>query len=53
MEDYNAFSDIFTVYLKTIEHLHLNVNIFVGILQVLKVEFLKFRILIIFELSTM
>ena len=48
--DYNSFSDIFTVYLKTINHLNLKYNYFEGILQRLKFEFQKFRILENFEL---
>ena len=43
--DYNSFSDYFLDYLKTINHLNLKLCILIGILQVLKFEFLKFRIL--------
>ena len=42
----NSFSDKFSDCLNTINHLNLKLFIFVGILQVLKFEFLfKFRIL--------
>ena len=51
--DYNSFSDIFTVYLKTIKHLSLKYYYFEGILQVLKFEFQKFRILKKIGLSPM
>ena len=46
--DNNSFSDLVSVYLKTIEHLSLKLLIFVGIhtiLQVLRFDFKKFRIL--------
>ena len=41
--DYNSFPDIFSVYLKRIGCLNLKLLIFVGILQVLRFEFLKVR----------
>ena len=40
-----AFIDLFSVYLKTIDHLSLKLLIFVGILQVLRFDLKKFRIL--------
>ena len=40
-----SFPDIFSVYIKTIDHLNLKLLVFVGTLQVLRFEFLKFRIL--------
>ena len=54
LADYNSCFDLFSVYLKTIDHLNLKllifvgilqVLIFVGILQVLRFNFKKFRIL--------
>ena len=50
LAEYNSFTDIYiyTVNLKTIKHLNL-INYFEGILQVLKFEFQKFRILEIFN----
>ena len=41
----NSFSDLFLDYLNTINHLNSEIFIIVGILQVLKIEFLKFRVL--------
>ena len=43
--DYNCFSDLFSVEPNTINHLNWKIFIIVGILQVLKIEFLKLRIL--------
>ena len=43
--DNNSFSDLASVYLKAIDHLNLKLLIFVGILQVLRFDFKKFRIL--------
>ena len=43
--DNNSFSDLVSVYLKTIDHLNMKLLIFVGILQVLIFDFKKFRIL--------
>ena len=45
--DYNSFSDYFSDYLKTVNHLNMKllVYLFEGIMQVIKFEFLKFRIL--------
>ena len=43
--DSNSFFDLFSVYIKTIDHLNLKLLIFVGILQVLRFDFKKFRIL--------
>ena len=43
--DYNRSSDLFSDYLNTINHLNMKLFIFIGILQVLKFDFLKFRIL--------
>ena len=40
----NSFSDLVSVYLKTIDHLNLKLLIFVGILQVLRFDFKKFKI---------
>ena len=42
---FHSFIDIFTVDLKTIKHVNLKYYYFEGILQVLKFEFQKFRIL--------
>ena len=42
---YNSFFDLFAVHLKTIDHLNLKLLCFIGMLQVLRFEFLKFRIL--------
>ena len=42
---YYSFFDYFSDYLNTINHSNFKLFIFVGILQVLKFEFLKFRIL--------
>ena len=42
--DYNRFSDFFFRLLNTINHLNMKLFIFIGILQVIKFEFLKFRI---------
>ena len=42
--NFNSFSD-FSNYLNTINHLNSKLFFFVGILQVLKFEFLKFRTL--------
>ena len=42
---YNSFFDVFTVDLKIIYHGNLKYYYFEGILQVLKFEFQKFRIL--------
>ena len=36
--DSNSFFDLFSVYLKTIDHLNLKLLIFVGILQVLRFD---------------
>ena len=41
----NSFSDLFSVCLQAIGHLNLICEYFVGILQVLRLEFRKFRIL--------
>ena len=41
--DYNSFSDLFSVFQKTIEHLNLKLWIFSG--YTLRLEFRKFRIL--------
>ena len=41
--DSNSFFDLFSVYLKTIDHLNLKLLIFVCLLQVLKFDFKKFR----------
>ena len=43
--DSNSFFDLFSVYLNTIDHLNLKMLIFIGILQVLRYDFQKFRIL--------
>ena len=43
--DSNSFFDLFSVYIKTIDHLNLKLLIFVGILQVLRFDFKKIRIL--------
>ena len=43
--DSSRLSDLYSVYLKTIDHLNLKLLIFVGILQVLRFNFKKFRIL--------
>ena len=51
--DYNSFFYLFSVYLKTIDHLNLILLIFIGILQVLRFDFKKFRILKILDLSHM
>ena len=42
--DSNSFFDLFSVYLKTIDHLNLKLMLFVGILQVLRFDFKKFWI---------
>ena len=47
-DDYNSFSDLFSVDLKIVDHLPLNYKYSKGILQVLKLEFPKFRNLEIF-----
>ena len=41
----NSFSDLVSVYIKTIDHLNLKLLIFVGILQILRFDFKKFSIL--------
>ena len=41
----NSFSDIFSVCLRTFDHLNLNCEYLLGILQILRFEFWKFRIL--------
>ena len=43
--DNSSFSDLVSVYLKTIDLLNLKLLIFVGTLQVLRFDFKKFRIL--------
>ena len=43
--DSYGFFGLISVYLKTTDHLNLEVLIFVGILQVLRFDFQKFRIL--------
>ena len=43
--DSNSFFDLFSVYLQTIERLNLKLFIFIGMLQVLRYDFQKFRIL--------
>ena len=43
--DSHGFFDFISVYLKTIAHLNLKLLIFIGILQVLRFNFQKFRIL--------
>ena len=43
--DANRLFDLFSVYLKKIDHLNLKLLIFVGILQVLRFDFKKYRIL--------
>ena len=45
--DTYSFFDLLLVYLKTIDHLNLKLLIFIGILQVLRIDFQKFRILAI------
>ena len=42
--DSNSFFDLFSVYLKTIDHLSLKLLILVGILHFLRFDFKKFRI---------
>ena len=42
--DSNSFFDLFSVYQKTIDHLNLKLLRFVGILQILRFDFKKFRI---------
>ena len=43
--DYHSFFDYFSDYISTINHFNFKLSIFVAILQVLKFEFQKFRIL--------
>ena len=43
--DSNSFFDLFAVYLKTIDHLNLKLLIFLGIVQVLRFDCKKIRIL--------
>ena len=43
--DNNSFSDLISVYLKTIDHLNLKLLIFYSHLQVLRFDCKKFRIL--------
>ena len=43
--DSYGFFDLISVYLKTIDHLNLKLLIFIGIGQVLRFDFQKFRIL--------
>ena len=45
LADSNGFFDLFSVYLNTIDHSNLKMWIFMGILQVLRYDFQKFRIL--------
>ena len=45
LADSNSFLDLFSVYLKMIDCLNLKLSIFIGILQVLRYDFQKFRIL--------
>ena len=47
--DFDSFSDLFSDDLNIINLLNMKLLIFVDILQVLKYEFLKFRILEIFN----
>ena len=44
LKDYNRISHLFSISLKTIDHLYCQLLIFVGMIQVLRIEFLKFRI---------
>ena len=48
--DFDSFSDKFSDYLNTINLLNFKLFVFVGILQVFKFDFLKFRILEILNL---
>ena len=43
--DNNSFSDLVSVYLKTIDHINLKLLIFAGILQGFRFDLKKFRIL--------
>ena len=43
--DYNSFSSLESVYLHIINHLNANYSYSVDLLQILRFEFLKFRIL--------
>ena len=45
LADSNRFSDLYSVYLQTIDHLNLKLLIFVGILHVFRFDFKKLRIL--------
>ena len=51
--DFYGFFDFISVYLKTIDSLNLKLLIFVGILQVLRFDFQKFRILKILNFHPM
>ena len=44
LKDYNSISHLFSVSLKTLGHLHWQLLVFVGMILVLIIEFLKFRI---------
>ena len=44
LADSNSIFDLFSVYLKMIDRLNLKLLIFIGILQVLRYDFQKFRI---------
>ena len=48
--DYYGFFDLISVFLKTIDRLNLKLLIFIGILQVLRFDFQKIRILEILNL---
>ena len=43
--DHNSFSDLFSVFLRIFDHLTWNCEYLMGMLQVLRLEFGKFRIL--------
>ena len=45
----NSFSDLVSVYLKVVDHLTWNFCFFGGIQRILNFDFLKFRILEIFN----
>ena len=50
--DSYGFFDLILLYLKTIDHLNFKLLIFIGILQVLRFDFQKFRILEILNFLT-
>ena len=51
--DHNSFSDLFSVCLKTIDHLNMKLRIFIGLTASFKIEVAKVQDFGNFELSPM